>query len=76
MSAMITLRRIYDGGAAEGEYIEIGSDDDVGDLIAILCTGKSAEYFGHAKLMFHAPVARLLAKALLAAADEAEAEDP
>jgi hypothetical protein len=70
---MVTLRRIRDDQG--GGCIEIGSDDDIGDLIEIRCTGESAEFFGHAKLMFRAPVARLLAKALLAAADEADAEE-
>ena len=66
-----TLRRVYDD--REGVCLEIGPDSDSLDLVEMRTPNKeSVAYYGEVRLTFLPAQARLVAKALMMAADEAE----
>ena len=63
------VRRVFDD--AHGVFIEVGPDSDGLSLVEIRTSGKSAEFFGELRLVLQPEMARLLADALEAAADDA-----
>jgi hypothetical protein len=64
-------RQVWDCG--EGVHIDVGPDGDGLDLVQLSIDGKSAEFFGPARIVMLPGMARAVGKALIAAAKDADA---